>query len=112
MGEAAALDEHGFFVEHLGPLHGLALGGEHGGLGQPVLHQLQRGEAVVHLDERRPGELDHVHLHPLPGEVVQQRVDELRGVAVVVKRAVDEVHAQHPQRLLLADVLPVQHPHV
>ena len=40
--EAAALNQHRFFVKHLRPLNCFAFGGEHGGLGQPLLHQLQR----------------------------------------------------------------------
>ena len=105
--EAAALHEDGLLVEHLGPLRGFPGGGEHRGFGQALLYELERHEAVVHADKRRAGEPDHVHFHALPGEVVQQRGDQRRRLALE-KRAVDEVHAEHAQRFLLMGVLLFQ----
>ena len=51
--EAAALDEDRLLVEHLGRLHDLAGGGEHRGVGQALLDELQAHEAVVDAVERR-----------------------------------------------------------
>ena len=45
-------------------------------------------------------------------EVVQQRLDELVGLVVEEKGAVEQVHADNPQGLLLQGVLGVEHPHV
>ena len=45
-------------------------------------------------------------------QAVEQRADHLFGVLVEVKRAVDEVHADDPERLLLLHVFLIEHPHV
>ena len=110
--KTAALDHDGFFVEHVRGLHDLAAGQEHRRLRQPALHELERHHAIVHARERRAGELDHVHLHAFRREVVEQRVEQRRRVVVQVERAVDEVHTDDAQRLLLLHVLRVQQPRV
>ena len=56
------------------------------GVGQPLLHELQAHQPVVHAGERRPGELDHVHFHAVPGQVVHQRADERLGPLVSRRR--------------------------
>lgn len=126
--KAAALDEHGLLVKHFTGNHRLADGGEHRGIGQVLFDQLQTHQPVVHAGETRPGEVDHVHLkarlacgislpahvfsrHPIPqakGEIVHERADQCFRLAMQVKRAVDQIHADDPQRFLFADVFLVE----
>ena len=95
-------------VEHLGGLHHLARRGEHRRIGEPLLDKLQAHETVVHLAEGRAGELDHVDLDAFAGEVVHQRADQGRDLAVMRGRSVDEVDSEDPQGLLLARGARVQ----
>ena len=55
------------------PVHDLARRGEHRRMGQPVLDQLEGHQAVVDPRKGRSAELDHVHFHPPPAQVVQER---------------------------------------
>jgi hypothetical protein len=107
--EAAPLDEDRFFVENFRVLQGLAVGGEHRGVGQPLLDELQTGRAVVHHLKGRPGKLDHVHLHAVGREIVHERLDEAVGIVVQVDRPVDQVHAHDAERLLLLEIFVIQH---
>ncbi len=86
--ETAALHQNRFFVEHLGPLHRLSFGGEHGRLGQVLLHQLQRHQAVVQPGKRRSVKADHVHFHAFPRQVVQQRTNQPVRIFAQIQRAV------------------------
>ena len=70
--EASPLHQDRLSVEHFGGLHDVARRGEHGGVGQPALHQLQGHEPVIDPGEGRAGEPDHVDLDALPGEIVDQ----------------------------------------
>ncbi len=110
--KAAALDQDGLVIKDLGPLHRFALGGEHRRLGQALLHQLQRHQPVVHLGEGGARETDHIHFHPLPGQIVQQRSNQRHRLLVVVERAVEQIHAYSAQGFLLANAFLVQRPHV
>ena len=76
--EPAAEDQDRPLVERLGRLDDLAVGREHGRLGEPAVDQFQAHQAVVDLGEGRAGELDQVDLDPLVGEVVEQVPDQLR----------------------------------
>ena len=63
--ETAAFEQHRFFVKQFAGDDGLAVGGEHGGFGEPLLDELQRHQTVVHAGESRAGKFDHVHLDAL-----------------------------------------------
>ena len=63
--EPAADDQDRAFVERLGRLDDLAVGREHGRVGEPAMDQLQAHQAIVDLGEGRAGELDQVDLDPL-----------------------------------------------
>ena len=78
--EAAALNHHGLVVEHFRGLHDLAIGREHGRVGEPLFHQLQAHQAVVHLGEGRTRKLDHVHFDPAAAQIVHQRGDQVREI--------------------------------
>ena len=110
--EAAAFDEHRLLVEQFVRAHDLAVGGEQRRVGKPLLDELERHEPVIDVMEIRARELDDVHLDALDREPVEQRADELFRALVQIKRAMDEVDADDAQRLLLLDVLLVQHAHV
>ena len=68
--KTAALDEDRFFVKYFGGLHHFAVGREHGRISQPLRHQLQTHQAILHFGERRPGELDRVHFDAVAIQVV------------------------------------------
>ena len=110
--EAPPLDQDGRVVEQLGRLHRLAVGGEQRRIGQPLLDELEAHQPVVERVEGEAGKLDHVHFHAVAGQLVHERADEGLGPRVIVEGAVDQIHPEHPQRLLLARVLPVPHARV
>ena len=70
--EPPAQDQDRAFVEDFGRLDDLAVGHEHGRVGEAAVHQLQDHQAIVHLGESRPGKVDQVDLDPLVGQVVQE----------------------------------------
>ena len=82
----------------------VAVGREHGRVAQPELHQLQAHHPVIDVPEGDARELDHVDLEPLDAEVVEQRFEELVRLVVEEERAVEQVHADDAQRLLLQRV--------
>ncbi len=94
-------------VENLRGLHGLSVRGEEDSVGETLLHELEAHEPAVHPVEGRAGELDHVHFHPVPGELVHERADQGLRMLVVVEGRVDEVHSEDPEGLLLPRVLLV-----
>jgi len=98
------------FVKQFAGDDGFAIGGEHGGLGEPLLDELQGHEPVVHPVKGGPGKFDHVHFHALVGQAIKQRADERDGVAVLVKRAVDEVDAEEATASCWRGVFPIEHP--
>ena len=99
--EAATLDHDGLLVEHLGGLHHVPRRREHGRVRETLLDELQAHEAVVHPDEGRPGELDHVHVEALARQLVQERTNEPGGIGMAKECAVDQVDAEDAERLLL-----------
>lgn len=110
--EAAALDEDVFLAQHLGGLEHGAVGGEHGGIAEAEMHELQAHEPRIDMAELDAGELDHVDLDPLGREIVQERFHELLGLVMQEKGAVEQVHADDAERLLLQRGLDVQHANV
>ena len=110
--EAAALNQRWFLIKHLGPLHRIPPRRKHRRLGQPLPDQLQRHQPVIDPPKRRTRKSNHVHFHPFPRQTVQQRPDKRFRLAVQVKRAVNQVHANDTQRFLLPNILFVEHSHV
>ena len=107
--EASALDQDRRVVEELRGLHYFAVRCEEGRVRQALLDKLKAHEPVVHSVESRAGEPDHVHFHPVPGQGVHEGCDKELGPLAFVERPVDQVDAQHAQRLLLARILLVPH---
>jgi len=96
--EGAALDEDGLLIQHVGGLDHFARRGEHCRVGQPLLHQLQAHEPVVHAVEGGTRELDHVHVDaPRARELIHERADEGLRLRMTVVRAVDQIDAQHAE---------------
>ncbi len=89
-------------MKHFRRLHDFTAGREHGRISQAALHELQAHEPVVDARKGRAGELDHVDLDALARQLVQERGDQVRRVLPPVNGAVDQVDAEHTQRLLLA----------
>ena len=110
--EAAALDEDGLSVKHLGGLEHLAVRAEHRGAAETELHELQRHDAVVHRAELDAGEFDHVDLDAARVQIVEQALDELLRLVVQEEAAIAEVHADDAERLLLRLHFGVEHPHM
>src|SRR4029450_696093 len=65
--------------------------GEHGGVGEVLLHELQAHEPIVHVVEGGAGELDHVHFEAIARQLVHEGADERLGLRVRVMGAVDQV---------------------
>ncbi len=99
--EASADGQDVLLVEGLGGLQVAAVGPEDHGVGVAALHQLQAQQAVVHPFESRPVHLDHVHLHHMAAQVVVEPVHDLLGLVVVHEAAVEQVHADDADLLLL-----------
>jgi hypothetical protein len=110
--EAAPLKDHRPAEENLGRFHHLALGRKHRHVRHPLRNQLQTHQPVIDVRKSRPGELDHVDLNPHPAQSVHQRPDQIFGLVVQIERTVDQVHAQNPQHLLLAERYRIEQPHV
>ena len=110
--EAAALDEDALLVEHVGRLDHFAVCHEHCGFGQPLLHELQRHETVVHVGERGAGELEHVHFDAVGREIVEKRVDQGVRIVMLINRPIDEIHPDNAERFLLLHVFFVEKPHM
>jgi hypothetical protein len=60
--EAAAFDEDRLLIENLGGLEDFAASAEHHGVGEAVLNELKREQAVIDVGKRGAAELQHVHL--------------------------------------------------
>ena len=72
---------------------------------------MQTHQPVVDSGVGRAGELDHVHLHPRRREIFVKRGDQFLRL-VIIERAVNQVHPDDAERLLLLDVGFIEHPHV
>jgi hypothetical protein len=96
----------------LARLEHLPVGTEHGHAAQPDLHQLERHEPVVDAAELNAPELDHVDLDPTRAQAIEQALHQRLGLVVLKERAVQQVDADDPQRLLLHRRLDVEHPQV
>ncbi len=110
--EAAPLNQDRLLAQHLARLQHLAVGAEHGHPAQPELDQLQRHQPVIHAPELDAAELDHVDLDAADGQLVEQGLDQPLRLVVVEERAVQQVHSDDAERLLLQIGLFVEHPHV
>ena len=110
--EATPLHHDRLLVQDLGRLEHLMVGPEHHGVGQAVLHEVQRHQAVVHFLESRAAELQHVDFDPVGPDVVDQGLDQLAQILAVVKCAVDQIASDDAEGFLLQDLLLVPHPDV
>jgi hypothetical protein len=110
--EAAALDEDGLLIEHLGGLEHLAARAEHCRAAQAELDELQRHEPVVHASELDAGKFDHVDLDAARVQVIQQIFDEPLRLVMQEKAAVAEIHTDDTERLLLCLRVGVEHAHM
>ena len=110
--KAAAFDENGLFIEHFRRLENLATGAEHHGVGEAVLDEGERHEAIVDGREGRASELEHIHLDAGGREIIEEGSDELARVRVVIERPVDGIDADNTEGLLLQNIFFVPHAHV
>ena len=79
------------------------VGAEHRHPAEAELHELQRHQPVVHAAELDAAELDHVDLDAAGGQPVEEALDELVRLVVQEEGAVEQVHADDAERLLLRD---------
>ena len=110
--EAAALDQDRLLAQHLARLQHLAVGAEHRRAAEPELHELERHQPVVDRAELDALHLDHVDLDAPGGQPVEQALDQALGLVVLEERAVQQVHPDDAERLLLQRGLVVEHPDV
>jgi hypothetical protein len=92
-----------FFVEDLRRLYDLTRGGEHGGVGEALLDQLQAQEVVVDTREGGTRDLHHVYLDVLAPEPVHERSEQRGQVFTMVERAIGHVDSEHAESLLLGN---------
>src|SRR6185436_20956781 len=107
--KTSALNDDGLFVEHLGGLDDLSIGGEHGGVGKPEFHQLKAHQAIVYVRESGTRKLDHVDFNPLHGERIEQRRDKLNGIIKIILRRVGQIHPHNAECFLLLEIFVIQH---
>ena len=87
--------------------------GEHGGVGDILLHELETHEAVIHFGEARAGKFNHLDLDALAaGEVIEQEGNDFFRITTMIKGGVNEVDADAAQGFLLAHDDLVQQPHM
>src|SRR5262249_40431248 len=110
--KAAAFNDDTFLVKHVGRLDHLAVRKEHRRLRQPLLHQLKRHETIVDGPEWWPGELEHVDVEAVGGEIIKKRINQCIRSHVLVKGTMNKVDADDAQRFLLLNIFSVQQPHV
>ncbi len=110
--EAAPLDQDRLLSQDLARLEHFTVGAEHRHPAQAELDELERHQPVIHATELDAAELDHVDLDPAGGQLVQQALDQPLRLVVLEERAVQQVHPDDAQCLLLCPGLDVQHPHV
>ncbi len=106
--KAAALEEDRFLAQEIFG-EGDAAGADEDGVSQAAFHQCHSHEAVVHGGEGRAGELEHIHLDALGGQIVHERFDDDLGALVVVESGVDEVDADDAESFLLGDIFAIPH---
>lgn len=97
----APLHENRSFVKHLRRLHDLPVRSEHRGVGKAALDQLKAHQAIVHSRERGAGELDHIDLNPLTGQVVHQVGNQVWWALTEEKRSMNQIDTQHAEGFLL-----------
>ena len=90
----------------------LAAGIKQRGFCQPLLHQFQRHQPVVHPFEIRPAKTRQAHLRPTRVEAVEETAHQSLGIRVRFHRSVDKVHADDADGFLLFQVVLVQKAHV
>ena len=99
-------------AQRLARLEDFPVGTEHGDAAQPDLHELERHEPVVDAAELNASELDHVDLDPTRTQAIEQALHQRLGLVVLKERAVEQVDADDPERLLLHRRFDVEHPEV
>src|SRR5262245_27384186 len=99
-------------VEDLRRLDDVSVGREHHRVGEAELDQLKTRQATVEALERGARELDHVDLDTFPLHVVQQGLDELRGLLVMKEGRVRKIDADDAERFLLSRGILVEEKHV
>src|SRR5580704_3631836 len=107
--ETPALNDNCLFIKYFRRLQDFAFGAEHHGIGKLIFDQLQTHNAVVHIGEERPGEINHVDLDPAQSQTVGQRANKFVLIVNVIESAKDQVNPDNDQSLLLQDILFVRH---
>ena len=85
---------------------------KHRGPRQAELHQLQAHHPIVDVPKLDARKFDHVDLDTVDRQIVDQRLDQALRIVMQEERAVQEVHAHDPERLLLQLIFRVAHAHV
>jgi hypothetical protein len=75
-------------------------------------HQMEREEPIVDPGKGRPPHHHPIDLEALAADVVEERFEQLIGMAPVMDTGVDEIHAEASEGILLACVARIEHPDV
>jgi hypothetical protein len=73
------------------------------------LHEPQAHDAIVDASELVAGKVDEIDLDAIRRQPIEQRFEQAFGLAVQEARAMDQVHADDAERLLLRGILEVEH---
>src|SRR5262245_291368 len=110
--EGSQFDAQCTLVEALRWLDDISVRREHHRVGEAELDQLKTRQSTVEAVERGARELDHVDLETFPLNVVQQGLDELRGLRVMIEGGVRKIDADDAERFLLSRGVLVEKKHV
>ena len=110
--EPASLEEHTAPADRLGGEQGLAVGAEEHRMREADPHEMEGEEPVVDAGEDGPPHHHPIDLEALPPHVVEERLEQLVGIAPVMDTGMDEVHAKTTEGILLAGIARVEHPNV
>src|SRR5207248_1471609 len=99
--KAAAHHKDRSLVSHLGRLYAVTGRREHRSIRQLMLDKLQAYQPVVDPFKYRPRDVDYVDIETIARQSVRQRADQHGRVLMVEEGPINQVDAEHAERLLL-----------
>ena len=99
-------------MKTLGRLNRLAISPKHDRVGQALANELQTHQPIIDIGKGRSGKLDHVHFNASRRQIFLRAKRSISSARVMIKRAVNQVHSDNPERFLLLDVRIIEHAHM
>ena len=110
--KTSALNDNSLLIEDFRRLDHFAFGAEQHRVGELVLHELEAHDPVIDLGEERSGEVNHVNFDATLSQTVGQGPDKAIWILGQIEGAIEQIDANNTERLLLKDILLVQHSNV